>query len=165
MSTAYAAPARPLVPLRALDNALALLDSRLAQANADVCRSCPLPAPIALCDVNRLEQVLINLIGNALDAMDGQPAPRIEIGCEVVGRKAWLAVRDHGPGLDDEVISHLFEPFFTTKQAGVGLGLGLTISAGIVRDFGGTLTGANHPDGGAVFTLEIPLADEAERHD
>ncbi len=74
-------------------------------------------------------------------------------------------MRDHGPGLDDEVISHLFEPFFTTKQAGVGLGLGLTISAGIVRDFGGTLTGANHPDGGAVFTLEIPLADEAERHD
>lgn len=156
---------QPVSLYRALDNALALLDSRLAQANADVCRSCPLPAPIALCDVNRLEQVLINLIGNALDAMDGQPAPRIEIGCEVVGRKAWLAVRDHGPGLDDEVISHLFEPFFTTKQAGVGLGLGLTISAGIVRDFGGTLTGANHPDGGAVFTLEIPLADEAERHD
>ena len=156
---------QPVSLYRALDNALALLDSRLAQANADVCRSCPLPAPIALCDVNRLEQVLINLIGNALDAMDGQPAPRIEIGCEVVGRKAWLAVRDHGPGLDDEVISHLFEPFFTTKQAGVGLGLGLTISAGIVRDFGGTLSGANHPDGGAVFTLEIPLADEAERHD
>lgn len=156
---------QPVSLYRALDNALALLDSRLAQANADVCRNCPLPAPIALCDVNRLEQVLINLIGNALDAMDGQPTPRIEIGCEVVGRKAWLAVRDHGPGLDDEVISHLFEPFFTTKQAGVGLGLGLTISAGIVRDFGGTLTGANHPDGGAVFTLEIPLADEAERHD
>lgn len=156
---------QPVSLYRALDNALALLDSRLAQANADVCRSCPLPAPITLCDVNRLEQVLINLIGNALDAMDGQPTPRIEIGCEVVGRKAWLAVRDHGPGLDDEVISHLFEPFFTTKQAGVGLGLGLTISAGIVRDFGGTLTGANHPDGGAVFTLEIPLADEAERHD
>ena len=156
---------QPVSLYRALDNALALLDSRLAQANTDVCRSCPLPAPIALCDVNRLEQVLINLIGNALDAMDGQPTPRIEIGCEVVGRKAWLAVRDHGPGLDDEVISHLFEPFFTTKQAGVGLGLGLTISAGIVRDFGGTLSGANHPDGGAVFTLEIPLADEAERHD
>ena len=156
---------QPVSLYRALDNALALLDSRLAQANADVCRNCPLPAPIALCDVNRLEQVLINLIGNALDAMDGQPTPRIEIGCEVVGRKAWLAVRDHGPGLDDEVISHLFEPFFTTKQAGVGLGLGLTISAGIVRDFGGTLSGANHPDGGAVFTLEIPLADEAERHD
>ena len=72
---------QPVSLYRALDNALALLDSRLAQANADVCRNCPLPAPIALCDVNRLEQVLINLIGNALDAMDGQPAPRIEIGC------------------------------------------------------------------------------------
>jgi len=67
--------------------------------------------------------------------------------------------------LDDAAISHLFEPFFTTKQAGVGLGLGLTISAGIIRDFGGTLSGANHPEGGAIFTLEIPLSDEAKHDD
>jgi len=154
------------VPLRrALDNALALLEPRLIHANAEIRRHCPLPEPVALCDVNRLEQVLINLIGNALDAMEGQPAPCIELGCECVGRQARLTVRDHGPGLDDTAISHLFEPFFTTKQAGVGLGLGLTISAGIIRDFGGTLAGANHPGGGALFTLEIPLHDETEHDD
>jgi len=150
------------VPLcRALDNALSLLEPRLTQANAEIRRRCPEPGPIALCDINRLEQVLINLIGNALDAMHGQPAPCIELGCESVGRQARLSVRDFGPGLDEDAISHLFEPFFTTKEAGVGLGLGLAISAGIVSDFGGTLCGANHPAGGALFTLEIPLAAEA----
>jgi two-component system C4-dicarboxylate transport sensor histidine kinase DctB len=154
------------VPLcRALDNSLALLEQRLIQTNAEIRRTCPLPEPVALCDVNRLEQVLINLIGNALDAMEGQPAPCIELGCECVGQQARLTVRDHGPGLNDAAINHLFEAFFTTKQAGVGLGLGLTISAGIVRDFGGTLTGANHPEGGALFTLEIPLFDETEHHE
>ena len=150
---------------RALDNALALLEPRLLHANADVRREGPLPGPVALCDLNRLEQVLINLIGNALDAMDGQPAPRIELGCASVGGNARLTVRDHGPGLDEAALSHLFEAFFTTKQAGVGLGLGLTISAGIIRDFGGTLAGANHPEGGAIFTLEIPLCDEPADHD
>lgn len=154
------------VPLcRALDNSLALLEARLIHANADVRRHCPLPEPVALCDVNRLEQVLINLIGNALDAMEGQAAPCIELGCASIGRQARLTVRDHGPGLDDAAISHLFEAFFTTKQAGVGLGLGLTISAGIIRDFGGTLAGANHPEGGAIFTLEIPLLDKTEHDD
>ena len=109
--------------------------------------------------------MLINLIGNALDAMAGQAAPQIEIDCSGATGSARLAVRDHGPGLDDAAQAHLFEPFFTTKPAGDGLGLGLTISAGIIRDFGGTLTGSNHPAGGAVFTLEMPLFDESTADD
>jgi C4-dicarboxylate-specific signal transduction histidine kinase len=156
---------QPVALCHALDNALALLEPRLRQADAEIVRHCPLPEPFALCDANRLEQVLVNLIGNALDAMDGQPTPRIELDCAGVDGQARLSVRDHGPGLAEEALAHLFEPFFTTKAAGVGLGLGLTISAGIVRDFGGTLSGANHPDGGAVFTLQIPLLDEVDRHD
>lgn len=145
---------------RALDNSLTLLEQRLTQANAEVRCHCPLPEPVAWCDAHRLEQVLINLIGNALDAMQGQSAPCIELGCEHIGHKARLTVRDHGPGLSDDAIKHLFEPFFTTKEAGVGLGLGLTICADIIRAFGGTLGGANHPEGGALFTLEIPLYED-----
>ncbi len=156
---------KPVALCQALDNALALLDPRLTQANAEIRRYCPLPEPFALCDANRLEQVLINLIGNALDAMHDQPAPCIELACESVDQIARLTVRDHGAGLDEAALSHLFEPFYTTKEAGVGLGLGLTISAGIVRDFGGTLTGANHPEGGALFTLELPLSQEAKDHE
>lgn len=148
----------PVALCHAVDNALALLDARLRRASAEVARSCPVDEPVALCDANRLEQVLVNLIGNALDAMAGQPRPRIDLAWECADGRVRLHVRDHGPGLSAEAQAHLFEPFFTTKPPGDGLGLGLTISAGIVRDFGGSLHGANHPDGGAVFTLELPLA-------
>jgi two-component system C4-dicarboxylate transport sensor histidine kinase DctB len=112
-------------------------------------------------DANRLEQVLVNLIANALDAAEGESSPRIEIDCMLVGERVRLTVRDHGPGLATDAQSHLFEPFFTTKAAGAGLGLGLAISAGILRDLGGTLHGANHPEGGAIFTLELDRSQEA----
>jgi two-component system C4-dicarboxylate transport sensor histidine kinase DctB len=94
--------------------------------------------------------------------MHDQPQPRIELAWDGDDTHVRLAVRDHGPGLSEEALQRLFEPFFTTKPAGDGLGLGLAISAGILRDFGGSLHGSNHPDGGAVFTLELPLAS---RHD
>lgn len=149
------------VPLyHALDNALALLDARLYRARVDVVKNCLPEEPIAFCDANRLEQVLVNLISNAIDAMAGQSDQRIELSWECGMDTVCLHVRDHGPGLSEEALSRLFEPFFTTKAAGEGLGLGLTISDGIVRDFGGTLHGANHPDGGAVFSLELPLAPQ-----
>ncbi|ATE59670.1 sensor histidine kinase [Thauera sinica] len=148
----------PVRLCHALDNALALLEARLRRSGAAVERSCPADEPVAMCDANRLEQVLVNLVGNALDAMAGQAQPRLDLSWERDGGVVRLRVRDHGPGLSDEARSRLFEPFFTTKPAGDGLGLGLAISAGIVRDFGGSLQGANHPEGGAVFTLELPLA-------
>jgi two-component system C4-dicarboxylate transport sensor histidine kinase DctB len=90
-----------------------------------------------------------------------ESCPALELDGSTSGTQVRLTVRDHGPGISAEAQSRLFEPFFTTKEAGVGLGLGLAISAGIVSDFGGTLSGANHPSGGALFTLEIPLAAEA----
>jgi two-component system C4-dicarboxylate transport sensor histidine kinase DctB len=140
-----------------VSNAIALLDQRLKSSGAVVvCRFPDAPA-CALCDPNRMEQVLVNLIGNALDAMAGLSSPRVDIGVDILGPTIRLEVRDYGKGLGDDVLPQLFEPFFTTKDA--GLGLGLPISAGIVGDFGGTLTGGNHPGGGAVFTLELPLAD------
>lgn len=155
-------PSAPVALCHALDNALALLEARIRRSGAVVERSCPADEPFALCDANRLEQVLINLIGNGLDAMVGQPRSQLELAWERAGDVVRLHVRDHGPGLSDAAQSHLFEPFFTTKPAGEGLGLGLAISAGIVRDFGGSLHGTNHPDGGAVFILELPLAPRHE---
>ena len=141
-------------------HALALLDQRLRGNRAQVVTTFPDGPFFGLCDANRLEQVVINLIGNALDAMTRQPNPRIEIDGEKHGETMRLQVRDHGEGLSEEARSRMFEPFFTTKEPGIGLGLGLAISAGIIRDFGGTLTGGNHAGGGAIFCLEIPAARE-----
>lgn len=106
----------------------------------------------------RLEQIFINLIRNSLEAMhdaevrrlelDAQPAP----GAEDEDGLA-ITVRDTGHGIAPEALDKLFQPFFSTKEQEQGLGLGLSISYGIVESFGGTLRAANHPDGGAVFTL------------
>ena len=147
------------VPLRrAIDNALFLLEQRLQRSGIIACLNLPQQELRAWCDANRLEQVLVNLAGNALDAMEGQPAPALEIEALRQGERILVRVRDHGPGLSDEARAHLFEPFFTTKEAGSGLGLGLAISAGIVADSGGSLSGDNHPQGGAVFTIDLPAA-------
>jgi len=149
---------RPVDIRQVVTHAVAILDQRLRSSGAEVTMAFPDTPLFALCDANRLEQVIVNLVSNALDAMVGQPSPSLEIHGTTQGSMLRLTVRDRGVGLSAEVLPRLFEPFFTTKDAGVGLGLGLAISAGIVSDFGGTLSGANHPDGGAVFTLDIPLA-------
>ncbi|MES2878265.1 MAG: ATP-binding protein [Pseudomonadota bacterium] len=147
------------VPVRrAVDNALFLLEQRLRGAGVVACIDLSDEELQAWCDANRLEQVLVNLAGNALDAMEGLPAPALDITALRQGDRILIQVRDRGPGLSDQARTHLFEAFFTTKEAGSGLGLGLTISAGIIVDFGGSLTGDNHPEGGAIFTLDIPAA-------
>lgn len=154
--------AKPTDLRMVVSSAIALLDQRLKSTGAQVTTHFP-EAPVeAFCDANRLEQVVVNLIGNALDAQAGQNSPEIEIRSEMHDEMICLQVRDHGPGLSDEALDRIFEPFFTTKDAGHGLGLGLAISAGIVSDFGGTLTGANHAEGGAVFTLQLPHARNAK---
>jgi C4-dicarboxylate-specific signal transduction histidine kinase len=68
-------------------------------------------------------------------------------------------VRDTGAGIPPDALTRLFEPFFTTKEVGKGTGLGLAIAYGIVQEFGGQVTAANHPDGGAIFTVELPVPE------
>ncbi len=147
----------------AVDNALFLLDTRVAAVAPRIERSIDAHLAVA-CDPNRLEQVLVNLIGNALDAMKGRPDAHLSLHAYESGGMVKLTVRDNGPGLSEAAFARLFEPFFTTKPAGEGLGLGLTLSAGILNENGGTLTAINHPDGGACFTLALPQAREELRH-
>jgi two-component system C4-dicarboxylate transport sensor histidine kinase DctB len=113
-------------------------------------------------DEVRLEQVLVNLIGNALDAIAGAPLRRIRITAGGDGRTIHLSIGDSGPGFAPEALPRLFTPFFTTKPPGQGLGLGLVVSKGIVEDMGGTLTLENRPDAetGARFILSLPSAEE-----
>ena len=108
-------------------------------------------------DQTRLEQILVNLIGNALDAMQAQPEPTLWLEGKTSDGKYRLRVRDNGHGIDPEARKHLFEPFFTTKPGEQGLGLGLTLSASLCAAAGGHL-GVEHPDGGGTtFILSLPL--------
>lgn len=120
---------------------------------------CP-PVPEALTVLGqqvRIEQVLVNLLRNGIDASAEKGGGTVTLQAEVEGHQALLRVTDDGAGLSDEVLAHLFEPFFTTKRRGDGLGLGLSISASIANALGGSLQGMNRPEGGAQFTLRLPI--------
>ena len=114
----------------------------------------------------RLQQVVLNLVTNAMDAMEGQTfTQRIEIDTDRSGARVDLYVRDTGPGLSEP--DRIFDPFYSTKQVTSdgtgqdGMGLGLSISYGLVQSFGGIICGRNHPAGGAVFTVTLDAADVA----
>jgi two-component system C4-dicarboxylate transport sensor histidine kinase DctB len=115
----------------------------------------PANATVSADDI-RIEQVLINLLRNACDAMADRDRGRLDI-VALARDGGWaLRIADTGIGISPEHMPHLFDPFFTTKQKAEGLGLGLAISHGIVRDFGGMLTADNAPGGGAVFEMWLP---------
>lgn len=111
-------------------------------------------------DTVRIEQVLINLLRNALDAVEGTPQPRVSIVLTREGTEGVARISDSGPGIAQEAAAHLFEPFFTTKPAGQGLGLGLAISSSIVQAMNGRLLARNLDGGGAQFELRLPLIKE-----
>ncbi len=102
-----------------------------------------------------LQQVLVNLISNAMQAIEGQEVKKILLECRSIDVSVVIAVHDNGPGVSTEHLNQIFEPFFTTKKSGQGLGLGLTISDRIVRDFGGQITLIPSDEGARFeFTLE-----------
>lgn len=107
----------------------------------------------------RIEQVVINLLRNALDAVEDAPVRRVDVTLSRDDAGAMVRIADSGAGIPDGVAAHLFEPFFTTKPSGKGLGLGLAISSSIVAAMDGKLAAANLPGGGGCFTLRLPLAD------
>jgi two-component system sensor histidine kinase HupT/HoxJ len=108
-----------------------------------------------------LQQVVMNLVQNAADATEKSRERRLDIQGRIEGSEVVIEFRDSGPGIAEENLSKLFDPFFTTKPVGRGTGLGLAISYGIVERHGGRLTAANHPKGGALFSLRLPLVASA----
>ncbi|KQP15215.1 PAS domain-containing sensor histidine kinase [Pseudorhodoferax sp. Leaf267] len=118
------------------------------------------PAVTVSGSAGQLQQVLMNLLQNALDAATaaGHVPVQLWITVELAEGCVRLRLRDNGPGIAEENLGRIFDPFFTTKPVGKGTGLGLSISYGIVEQHAGELTGGNHPDGGAEFVLELPLA-------
>ncbi|MCU7236917.1 ATP-binding protein [Pseudomonas peradeniyensis] len=137
-----------------VDQALHLLDTRIRAEGVEVALYLARPAWVRG-DAIRLEQVLINLLRNAIDAMVDKRYKRLEIRIEADDAQWRLSVLDSGGGILDCDLDRVFDPFFTTKPVGEGLGLGLAISYGIVIDAGGRLQVENLP-GGARFSLTLP---------
>ncbi len=119
------------------------------------------PAPLVVrAGSVRLQQVLVNVISNAADAVEGLDDRHIRLRAWSDGDKVVLAVSDRGPGVPAAIAERIYDPFFSTKGVGKGLGLGLSISYNIVKDFGGSLTATNLAEGGAEFRIELPVANE-----
>lgn len=139
-------------------SALSMMSPQLGQMQITVERGLPDQPVYVYCDPVRIEQILINLLRNAVDAVKLNEEKRISIKV-TEGKRVRVLVQDNGPGLDDT--NNLFEPFYTTKKPGEGIGLGLAISAGLASEMGGKLLARNSVSGGAIFELQVPRAADA----
>ncbi|SPJ28717.1 C4-dicarboxylate transport sensor protein DctB [Falsiruegeria mediterranea M17] len=140
----------------ALAASLSMMEPQLRQRQVQITQILPDEQVQVMGDRLRIEQVMVNLLRNALDATKSVRDPEVEI-ILAAGETATLTVRDNGQGIED--FDALFEPFYTTKQPGDGVGLGLAISSGIVNDLGGRLTARNGQNGGAVFEMQLPILE------
>ncbi len=143
----------------ALEDALALVAKRRRALDVELIRDLPDATLWVQAGETRLRQVLGNLLANALDALaEKAPPRRIWLNTEVTEQGVNLTLRDNGPGFSEQALAHAREPFFTTKTSTQGLGLGLAICETLMRALGGELLLANHPDGGALITLQLRSA-------
>ena len=146
-----------------VDNALLILNPRLSSAAVRLDWQPPASSVTVLADEIKLEQILVNLIRNGLDAIhsSGQrDSGEMSIRIEAEDGRAWIRISDNGCGIEPADLPKLFDPFFTTKEPGEGLGLGLSVSYGIAREFGGDIEAIPRPQGGTTFTLSLALADQ-----
>ena len=141
-------------------NALDLVDHKLKASGIDVEYRRHRSAISVTGNPVHLEQVLINLIANAADAMEHSLVRVLSIGVKPGARSVEIAVSDTGSGIAQDELANLFDPFYSTKDAGRGLGLGLSISYGLIRDIGGAITVDSRPGKGSTFTVRLPLAAE-----
>ncbi|MDP9895861.1 two-component system C4-dicarboxylate transport sensor histidine kinase DctB [Variovorax boronicumulans] len=152
------------LPLAAVPMARAIADAQVIVAEATKKNAIAIevdvqPASLSvMAEEAALGSVLVNLMRNAIDAMQDSPSRTLRIEARPREGRVILRVSDTGPGIPQDILPRLFEPFVTSKPAGTGLGLGLVISAQLVRAMDGTLRAANQPEGGASFVVDLPAA-------
>lgn len=137
---------------------LEIIGWRLKAADAELVVDLGDEPPVVMAGAVRLQQVLVNIVSNAADAVEGLPDRIIELRARRRDVKVEITLRDRGPGVSEAIAGRIFDPFFSTKGVGKGLGLGLSISYNIVKDFGGSLTVTGHPDGGTLVTIVLDAA-------
>ncbi len=138
-----------------LEETLSLREPDLKLNNIRVVRSIE-PVPSVVADAHQLEQVFLNIINNAADAiLDNAKGGELEVSIFEARGCACVEFHDSGPGITD--LSRIFDPFYTTKKLGKGTGLGLSICYGIIKEHSGEITASNHLQGGAIFQIRLPL--------
>lgn len=145
----------------ALDSAFLIVRPKLVQTTVSFHDQRDTSIQWVRADLVWLEQILVNLLSNALDAASEQAAGQVWLSTQRLKNKVCIQVRDNGAGIQEQDRPHLFEPFFTTKALGKGLGLGLSISYRLAKDMQGELLAENSPEGGAIFSLLLPFVDTA----
>lgn len=144
-----------------IENALLLCHNAL-KYNIEVTKTFTEPTPKPSGDPQQIEQVLINLLINAADAIGSEKQGHITVRTARQGANIVVQVEDNGPGLSETVADQLWNPFFTTKPIGKGTGLGLSISKGIIENNGGSISAKNTVNGGAVFTVKLKTSEKAK---
>jgi two-component system C4-dicarboxylate transport sensor histidine kinase DctB len=147
----------PLDARDCVSSAISMMEPQLKDRKVRITRAMPQHPVMVRADRVRLDQVLINLLRNAIDATKNEDEPEVRV-VMAEGETVTISVRDNGPGIED--FSSLFEPFYTTKAPGDGVGLGLAISSDIITDLGGRLRARNSQSGGAVFEIQLPPLTE-----
>ncbi len=141
-----------------LERALSLMQEQLRLREIEVRLSLSPEDPAVIGNAIQLEQVCINLLTNARDAMAASPSKLITVSCHAGEGVVDLAFADTGPGIPEGLEQRIFDPFFTTKEVGSGTGLGLSITYGIIKEHQGTISVLNRPGEGATFLIQLPLA-------
>ena len=154
------APERKLSSVNTLvENAVEFLQYQLRTSNIEVTTHLDPHLPKAMVDPHQLQQVFLNIINNARQAIEAhQPKGTIRITTETCGQIVRILFQDSGPGISEANLSKVFDPFFTTKEVGKGTGLGLSLCYGIVKEHGGSITVRSKPGEGATFVIELPVA-------
>jgi len=156
-------PHKKLTDLRStIDECLSLVEDRVLFHNIEVARDYQEDLPAAVMDRAQMQQVFMNLIINAAEAMDGVGRLTVRTRLDAERRVIQAGFQDTGHGISEENMARIFDPFFTTKEVGHGTGLGLAISFGIVKEHGGTITVESEERAGTTFTIELPIDGSPE---
>ncbi|MES9851820.1 MAG: ATP-binding protein [Candidatus Thiodiazotropha sp. L084R] len=148
---------RPVSLHNVIESSKRILQPQLRKSGTEIQITLAKQDPMVMADPVRLEQVLVNLIGNAANAMENQDNRWVSIEMARRDGSLQIDILDNGPGIPADHLARIFDPFFTTKES--GLGLGLSISHHIIESMGGTLSARNSHRAGALFTLQLPLVD------
>ena len=156
------APERKLIRINeTLDQTIELLAYELRASGVEIIKDYQEAIPPIRADGHRLQQVFVNLVGNARQALEGhRPDPKIIVRTRADGGQVRLEIADNGPGIPRENLRRIFEPFFTTKPAGKGTGLGLSLVCEIIREHAGSIEVESEPGLGATFIVELPITAE-----